>query len=307
MTGNWYIDDTDIYATYNVGLLQSGINDLFLFPAMRHPEQTDWFERDGIDVDLDNPILEARNITIGFASITKSNSDIDNFLSFVAKPDYRTLAITSLGRTWKLRTLSETAREVYKNAQTFSIQFSDDFPRNMLTGDTSLSGHGFNVLDSDYMLDDKLLSDYGIIIEKAKANIYKMPAIKQGLVRNISTLDGLIAYNSLGTFQSKEVTLECALYCDTIERFWSNYISFFGDLVKPDLRTLTLQNNPYSCFYRRTSNPQFYRGRGFVLLKFDLTLVFTDSRPHEIIDVLANEEYRILTSTDGQYAFIVKI
>lgn len=331
MTGRWYIDNTDIYTDYGVGVTENGFNDLFLFPALVTPYSNDWPEQNGIQVNLSNPLLQNKNVGISFASITKDNVNVDNFLSFLTTEGYRELDIRSLGRTFQLRPSAENNRVVYNNVQTFDLQFVDDFPRGqffetykvwgsqdnkVITTENGLKaiivdgesilikpqGHGFgNLPASGYLLDGVRLDEYGIVVEQGKAEVYKTPALKQNLTRSISDRDSVIYDTGIVRFQSKDVTLKCALYCDTIERFWSNYMAFFSDLTKPKERHLAVgyANDSYPCFYKNMSNPIFYRGSGYVLLKFDLTLTFTRFTPLKTVYVWGVESKQVITTEDG--------
>lgn len=47
------------------------------------------------------------------------------------------------------------------------------------------------------------------------------------------------------------------------------------------------------------SNPIFYRGSGYVLLKFDLTLTFTRFTPLKTVYVWGVESKQVITTEDG--------
>lgn len=302
MRNSCYIDNTDIYANFGMVIERDGFNDLFLFPALGTPYSNDWPDENGIQVNLKNPLLNNKNVAISFASLTKNNVNVDDFLTFLTTEGYRELDIRTLGRTFLLRPSSENNRIVYNNAQTFGIQFVDDFPRGLLSDTAARQGHGLtNLPSSEYQLDGIRFDAYGIVVEQGKAEVYKMPALKQNLSRSFNNRDSVIYDTGIAVFQSKDVTLKCALYCDTIEHFWSNYMAFFSDLVKPNERQLTVEytNDTYPCFYKSMSNPIFYRGSGYVLLKFDLTLTFTRFRPLQTIYVWGSQDGKVIVTEDG--------
>jgi len=302
MRGRWYIDDTDIYAKYGVGILRDGFSDLFLFPSLKTPYTNDWHEYNGIDTDLTTPLLNNKNVNISFASVTRDNVYVDNFLTFITGEGYHILDIRSIGKTFQLRPSLESNRDVYRNAQEFTIQFVDDFPRNLLSVSATKQGHGIpNLPKSMYLLDGNRFDEYGIIVEQGKAEVYKMPVLKQNLSISTEDTDSVLYDADYVRFQSKDVTLRCALYCDTIEHFWQNYYAFFGDLVKPELRQLevTYVDDTYSCFYKNTANPYFFRGKNYVLLKFDLVLTFTNYTPTNTIYVWGSQDGRIISTLDG--------
>lgn len=300
MINRWFIDDIDIYDAYKVGIVKDGFSDLFLFPSLKTPLIEDWHERDGIEVDLSSPFLNNKEVGLSFASVTEDNFLIDEFVQFLGGEGYRQLDIRSLDKLFQLRVSQENNRNVYRNGQTFTLQFIDDFPRGLLDSEAVRQGHRFNLPKSDYLLDGVRFDEYGIIVEKGKAEVYKMPALKKNLERNIGNLDSVLYDTGFVGYQSKDVTLKCALYCDTMANFWQNYYSFFGDLIKANLRYLTVEyaEDVYACFYKQTSNPYFYKGSNYVLLKFDLTLTFTDFVPKKTYIVWGSQDGKIIITQD---------
>lgn len=125
MIGAFYIDDIDIYAGYGVAITEEGYDDLLAFPALKDPDYNDWPEEDGVEVDLENPRLEAKEVTVHFASDRGNAGDLIFLLS---KPGYHTLRITQLGRSWRLRLLTQSSCRDYSRAVAFSLKFADDFP-----------------------------------------------------------------------------------------------------------------------------------------------------------------------------------
>lgn len=327
MVGYWYIDGIDIYTTYRVGITKDGINDLFIFPAMKDMYSNSWPENDGVDIDLSDPKLKNKTVGISFASVTQDNEKIDDFLDFLITPGYRTLTVTSIGRSWSLRLNKESARNVEPNCQEFTLQFYDDFPRDLLliypyvlgsetkdliitqddkflismsNSKTTARGHGFNMLRSDYQIDDISFSDYGLIVNKGRSEVYKMPDMKTNLEVDINTQDG-VAYNtSFYAFKEKDVTLECSFYTSTLDMFWNNYVAFFSALVQPEERLLDINymNDVFECYYKSSSNFKFIKHPSYILCQFSLTLVFINSRPKKTINVLGSESKEIITTED---------
>lgn len=284
MIAKWYINNIDMYAEYNVGILADGINDLFMFPSLKQPYFMSWPERDGIEVDLTNPKLDNKNVTLNFASEDRNNAQIERFLTAITEPGYHNLQIRSLEKTFKLRVSNESNRIVYNNGQTFSIQFVDDFPRDLINSTSIKQGHGISSLPASlYKLDGVGFEQYGLIVHKGKASVYSIPTIKLTLERNISTLDGRLYDADFVRFSEKDVVLNCSFYCDTIIRFWQNYSAFFNDLIKPNERKLYIgyTQQEFKCYYKHAGNFKFQKKRGYVLCQFDLTLVFTDFRPKQ--------------------------
>jgi len=298
MKDHWYIDNTDIFESFGVGITKKGFNDLFLFPSLKDPDYNDWPEYDGIEVDLSNPVLNNKTVKVTFASLTSDNDNIDNFYLFIGQAGYRELNIKSLGRTWKLRLRREPNRDTYRKAQIITVEFADDFPVK-LTG--IASGHGFNLPESPYLLGEKRLNEYGLIVNKGKASVYAVPDLKKNLQINSKYNDGLTYDTQTVVYSSKEVKLKCSFLCDTIGRFWNNYDAFFSDLVAPDLRLLEVEYmyDVFKCYYKNSSDFNFVMHTGYILCEFTLTLVFTDFRPKLIKLLITEDKEYFITTEDG--------
>lgn len=315
MTGLWYIDGIDIYAKYGIGISRDGFGGLITFPSIKDLYYNDWPESDGIDVDLSEIKLNNKTVDLTFACVTRDNEKIDDFIIFLTEPGYRTLSFTSLGRSWQLRLNKESARNVEREAQEFTLQFYDDFPRDLLlvypyvlgteSGDllitedgqylidmsnayTSAMGHGMNMPLSEYQLDSISFSKYGLVVNKGRAEIYKIPDLKTNLEVNIGSQDSVQYDTYFNVFKSKEVTLECSFLTKNIDMFWNNYSAFFSALTAPDERLLGVDymNDTFECHYKSSSNFKIEMHPSYILCQFNLVLVFIRSRPKTTVSVL---------------------
>ena len=302
MRGLWYIDGIDIFTKYNIGIVRDGFNDLFVFPAFKDLYYNDWPENDGIDIDLSDPKLNNKTVDIKFASVTLDNEMIDSFIVFLTQPGYRTLTMATLGRSWQLRLNKESARNVERNTQEFTLQFYDDFP--LITGSFTRKGHGFNSPRSEYKLDNISFSEYGLAVNKGRSEIYKIPDTKTNLEVNIGTLNSVLYDTSFTIFKQKEVTLQCSFLCKTLDMFWSNYFSFFSDLIKPESRLLAVDymDDVFEFHYKSSSDFKIEIHPSYILCQFSLVLVFTNYRPLNTILVLGSEDKEfLLISEDNEY------
>lgn len=301
MKGLWYIDGIDIFTKYNIGIVRDGFNDLFVFPAFKDLYYNDWPENDGIDIDLSDPKLNNKTVDLKFASVTVDNEMIDSFIVFLTQPGYRTLTMTTLGRSWQLRLNKESARNVERNTQEFTLQFYDDFP--LITGSFTRKGYGFNLPKSEYKLDGISFSEYGLIVNKGKAEIYKSPDQKTNLEVNIGTLNSVIYDTSLYVFKQKEVTLQCSFLCENLDMFWSNYFSFFSILAGSGERLLEVDymNDVFECHYKSSSDFKIELHPSYILCQFSLVLVFINSAPKITLQVLSSEDKNMIVTEDNEY------
>ncbi len=309
MKGRILIDSVDIYDRYGVTIRKGGYKDLLTFPALKEPQKNDWPEEDGVEVDLDRPVLEVKTVTIPFIAADEAIEPGD-FLNFISQPGYRTLSISSLGKEWKLRMTSHTEHTKSYRHTVFSIQFTDDFPQgsrsdNYLPVEEEVAGLGTSV----YRLDDVPFSYYGIVVEKGLSNILKAPSIKQNLTRTFVTSDGQVYDATVVVFNSKEVTLKSIFVTQSPEQFWECYTAFFNDLIKPGERQLYCDytGEEYPCYYKRSGNFQIEQMEGRFICLFDLTLEFTSFRISETEYLLTTEDDNTVTLPDGETAIDMQI
>lgn len=304
MTGAFYIDGIDIYARYGVVITDGGYNDLLCFPALKEPDANDWPEEDGVEVDLEAPTLEAKEVTISFAC---NYPDAGDFIFMISQPGYHTLRITELTREWRLRLLTQTACKDYSRAVTFSLKFADDFPGRS-ENYASASGGGLMLPVSEYEIDSVPLSQYGIEVIGGWDDLLKSPTVKQNLTRSFATSDGQLYDADHVVFNSKETTLKCSLSAVSTEKLWECYTAFFNDLIQPGERQLYWDyvGEEYPCYYKKSSGFKVVSLRDPVVLEFNLTLVFTVFRIGETEYLLATEDGELIETEDSEYLIDMK-
>lgn len=304
MTGAFYIDGIDIYARYGVVITDGGYNDLLCFPALKEPDTNDWPEEDGVEVDLEAPTLEAKEVTISFAC---NYPDAGDFIFMISQPGYHTLRITELAREWRLRLLTQTACKDYSRAVTFSLKFADDFP-DRSENYAPASGGGLMLPVSEYEIDSVPLSQYGIEVIGGWDDLLKSPTVKQNLTRSFATSDGQLYDADHVVFNSKETTLKCSLSAVSTEKLWECYTAFFNDLIQPGERQLYWDyvGEEYPCYYKKSSGFKVVSLRDPVVIEFNLALVFTVFRIGETEYLLATEDGELIETEDSEYLIDMK-
>ena len=66
MKGAFYIDGEDMYLRFGAVFISGGYDDILTFPALKDPDKNDWPEEDGVEVDLSDPKLSSKEITLDF-------------------------------------------------------------------------------------------------------------------------------------------------------------------------------------------------------------------------------------------------
>ena len=266
------LDGNDIFTTYGVCVVNGGLNGLLSFPALKTPASNDWQEYDGLEVDLENPVLNTRDIQLSFSA--SSENGYNAFLAALGgSTAYHTIVV--LGRSFTLRYVQQQSLTQGESLFNFALRFADDFPMKRSTH-TYVAPNGSVLIDSGYTLGglgspaSRLLSAYGVsVLSGSYTELMKNPAAKQNLLRNILSQSGAIYDNSQVRYKSRDVKLTCLMRAAGATQLWRNYDALLYDLIRPNARTL----NGHSCYYKQMAVSEFYPD-GKPWMKFTLTLCF---------------------------------
>lgn len=294
-----YIDGIDISSRFGVVIPEGGADDFFLYPALKEPKKVSWPEHDGVEVDLETPVIKAGEIELSFVAADPVVDPAD-FVFFLSEPGYRKVRV--FGRERQLRLTEGTKNETWwQGSSKFSLLFTEDSP---VLYDPADFTPGMAVDSSGYSLDNVPLNDYGLVIMEGMDELLKAPTTKKNLLRNLAQRHGQMYDAEAHYFNSKEVTFKCCLMAKNMENFWNCYDAFFRDLTAPWERLLYLDKTgeDYPCYYREMSSPKLVALYPYVALTFKLVLEFTVFRigKSEYLLTAETEEFLILEDdSDG--------
>lgn len=298
MTGRLYIDGYDAYRQWGVYVVSGGWNELIAYPPLKSVESNDWHEEDGIEADLSDPKLNAKEVSVRFAFSGLFNRFME-FVERLSNGAYHEFNCAYIHRSYILRMTQMSDLETYPTLGFVTIKFSDDFP---LRDYTYLTPKSSVTRSEDYLIDGTPFTDYGCrILKGSLAEVMKAPATKQSLLRSSAISPGAIYDGANVTFKSKDVKLYCLMRADTLDELWRNYDALLFDLIRPDERSLEVGDleQTFPCIYKSANLTEFFP-EGKIWLSFTLTLTFIhtfriDSDGH----LLASEDNDILTTEDG--------
>lgn len=304
MKNRLYIDGKDAYAEWRVFLTNGSYRDLIRFAPLKNVESNQWQEIDGAEFDLSAPVLDSRELSIGFAS-HGSSGNLGAFMELLSDRAYHDFEFRELERTYKLRLVSQPNLELCGHLGIFTLSFADDFPQQ---------GYKYKAPDSDmvpvqgYEIDAVDFSEYGVwVLKGSLTEIKKSPAVKMNLLRDIISQKGAIYDGKEVIFQTKEVKLSCLMRANSLTGFWQNYDALLFDLSKPNERSLYVENTGYEypCYYKSCSVSEFYT-TGKIWFKFDITMVFTSFRVEDDEYLLASEAGQWIMTEEGDFAVDLK-
>lgn len=314
MINNLYIDSLPARSRFGVWITRGGYADLLRFPSLREPETNDWPEEDGVEVDLSEPRLEEKEVSISFLATT--NTGATDFAAYLADAGYHDFRIPSLGRSWRLRLAGQPRNAVYPTATDFSLRFVEDVPlrpgsENAQRFSENVGRFAQNVgrfSDDRYMLDNVPFGKYGVTIDISRSALLSAPTAKVNMNRKVLTADGQIYDAGCLFFQKKETTFQCHFRAATVEEFWQGYDAFFAALIQPGERQLYVREigRSFPCYYKSSSSFRVLTLSGPVVVSFRLTLVFTVFRIYETDYFLATEAGDWIVTEDGNYFIDMK-
>lgn len=301
LTERLYIDGDDAYAKWGVFVVDQGYNELIAYPPMKSVDYTDWHEEDGIEADLSAPQLDTKEAQLKIACHTGYKS-LCEFIGYLCNNSYHIFDCRSIGRIYKLRLTQEPnlTLDVYNALDFITLKFADDFP---LQGYTYTAPNSVVAPYADYLLDERLLTDYGVrVLAGSFGEIVKTPQVKTNLLRNISTMPGAIYDGSSVALKSKDVKVRCLMRANSLPELWRNYDALLYDLTRPGERGLEVKRlgQSFPCCYKGATVNTFYP-TDKIWLDFSLTLTFTrDFRINNNLILLAAEDGSIIITENGK-------
>jgi len=291
MTGKLYIDGLDAYSNYSIFVRDKGYDELVEYPALKDINTNDWPEEDGIEPDLESPVLDAKQFKMEFA--VHKNIRTALFIDSITNGAYHEFNFAEIGRTYKLRLTQNPSFTLFNGIELMQLKLSNDFP---ISDSYSYTPPASSLPNTGYDIDGKDFGQYGIrVLSGTLSEVLKMPTVKDNLLIDLKNEQGIIYDDQEVFFKSKDVKLNLLMTANSLSEFWRNYDAFIYDLIRPEERMLYVEYTGYEypCYYKSCNVSNFSPTGGKVWFKFTLTLTF-------IIFRRSGEEYEfLLAAEDG--------
>lgn len=283
--GTLMIDGTDICSVYGAFVSEGGLASLVQWPSLKTPESNDWFEEEGLEVDLSSPVLSSRDVSMEF--ILANDHGLSGFLDFLAAKTFHSVYSPDLGMTFRLRWVScAKVDTINDEIGKVSLTFADDFP---LWGYTR-SLAAVTVADSGIALDGTDIASYGVIALQGTGDSFRMVAsAKTPLRRNVDSLCGSItdgvkdgdltteagsAYDNPALKRgSRTLSIKCLMAKMTAAQFASNWRCLLYDLSQSGARMVAGFGKTLNCYYSSCQVTRFYSATGGLWCEFTVNLV----------------------------------
>ena len=300
-TGTLYIDGNDAYRQFGVSVVKGGYDDIIAMPPLKKPQTNDWQEEDGIEADLTEPVLDAREISVKFAIAGMFNR-YEEFVALLADGAYHIFNFAEIQRKYKLRLVSCPTKDDVRRLGVITLKLADDFP--MFEYEYSEPETNIRPKD-DYYIDNVDVAEYGVrILEGTRKEITAIPEVKKNLEIESDYTAGKTYDPNIVTFKSMDAKINCLIHAENLEQLWRNYDALLYNLIQPEERELYSKELEHTFFFYYKSCKVTSFSPKDSWLQFTLTLTLTGNiRLSADGDfVLAAENGDIIITEDGVYA-----
>lgn len=309
INGNYVIDGVDIWSTYGAVILKDSYNSLLAYPDRKDPDSNDWFEEDGLEVDLSNPKFEAKTVSLSVGIYADSKVNLLNkrsgLFALLSGQGYRSLYIKSLDKTWQLRytgasspsasrlvngnqfhleqeltfSMDNPLQNIWDSQSTFDVTFDFTF-RGLSSVNIPIS---YKYINHNFFSIGQDIINYGMAVKSFNADALLFDSLKDPLIKSYSTINGnIIDVGYKLKRKEKTITLSIIMGSDTISDLFSNYSLFFQHISSNGLKTIhnIPLNSDFKGYYSKQSNLEIYGlsciGGGYIL-EFDLEFIVTQA------------------------------
>ena len=290
LSGYYIMDCIDLYDTYNCVIGKGSYASILQYPKRKEPRKNDWFESDGVEVDLSEAFYEPTEINLKFFLFHK-----DKFQLISNIKSLETLFTSAGNRTFNLQGISKpsiilrydsssnSSTNITKELNNYTFEttakFYCDNPQDLIkTLNTSFIPFT-PIHNSKVLIDNINVSDCGIYVSSFIPSIINPYSLKSILARTFARKSGTLAYNSTKPKnKSKELSIEFVLVSNSIANIIDNYCLLFSKLNKDGGLKIThnLLSKQYMCYYDSQSNLEllgFGKSSNRYAIKFTISMV----------------------------------
>ncbi len=257
------IDNIDIKQVYGATILVGSYESLLQYPKLKEPLKNDWAEYDGLEVDLESPVLDKKKVVL---NIHCNNENIDALLNFLILKTYRVYHFDDLGLSVKLRFKGISDIQKVQGRSWFKLKLVNDSPLQNYDEQTV----NLNAYDTGYLLDGINLKTYGIVSLEG-TNLERTNEVKKKLEIKSKFLPGVKVSEQAGKKKAYKATLKLFIHKNT-DDFIKGYYKFLHDLSQPNERVLTAYGKEYKFYYQSSKINHFNLRDNDVVCQFDINV-----------------------------------
>ena len=279
-------------ATLGVFIERGGSDDFLSFPDRRTPDQNDWPEHDGLEVDLSDLSFDAKKVTVNYVMTandeTTFKSNLNAFEKLHFAPGCRSVFVKEFNRRFILRFtgfgnylhkggLYMRAKKIGKIATEYvmddPLQFFTSAIHTPITTRTVLSQITLNDID---------LSRFGIVVRDIYSTALQLRSAKPVLERKIT--------DAVPKHQARQIAIECSMLANSVLEFMTNWTALFNNICTTSAIQLgiTRTGAMIQCYYSKMTN--FKKETTFSrTIRVSFTLILQEVTLVQLLRLLASQ------------------
>lgn len=274
-----YIDEYDALEQWGARLLESSLPSLIAYAPAKAYDMTDWPEEDGVEIDLDKPLLDTRTVTLNF-SFSGPNANPQDLIDYLHSDTYNTFSLPGLGLEYTLRfkqgnapvEVSRLTRlrlngvAVYKKSTPMTkltLTMQDDAPQTTYPGLHVKPTFDIPVSPgAQWMLDDSTFGSLGArVLEGARESLNTPAPQKDGLTIRQADAHGVRWWPDSNPARKKyEASVPLLMTAQSYTVLLWLYYQLLRMLVQPGIHTITPPDKGivWEVAYSKCTVNQFY-------------------------------------------------
>ncbi len=277
-----FIDNINIREQYGIHLNENSYKGLVNWYALKEPVSNNWYEYNGIEVDLTEPKLASKQFDFQFSGT--DNAKTRAFFDFIISKQLHRFRMPLFGDfEFILRYLSMPNNSTLRSLSLFSLKFIDAYPLRLCQyfDNANLPTTDMQAKIKIKIDGKDLLEHYGVyVLQGIASELTKLPKAKQGLSLKSKFDNGSFYFDNGQSFNidKSEINIKCFIRQPI--NIWANY--YYGllkDLIKPNERILEEEffYKSYKCYYKSSIVEDFgIINNRIVVLKFTIKLILID-------------------------------
>lgn len=277
-SGRLFIDGVDVFTSYGAYMTEGALAEVVQWPALKDVDSVDWHEENGEEYDLDNPVLDTREIELPLC--VRSYDGLTALQDALSDGAYHTFLFELLSYTITLRLMeADISSRTSDGLYLLKLKLADDAPLSGYEYVAPTNDLGLSVADdAQYALDGVDLTDYGVrMLKGTLAEITALPDVKENMLRDIAVAAGVEYDGEAVTYESRDVKLYCLMRAGSAETFLQNWHALLYNLTQSGERDLYVEAlaQSFACYYKKCEVTAVYVDESGVWCNFTLTLCFT--------------------------------
>lgn len=311
MIGSSIINGVDL-ALYGTFIERGGSDDFLSFPDRREPDQNDWAEHDGLEVDLTDCYFNAKKVRVNYVITAQDSTTFQQYLNSIAtlhqSPGLKQVNVREYNRTFEMRFIGFTDYKhkggLFKPGMKtgkLTAEFMMDDPLQIFTpAVTAPISQRENL--SQIKVNHFDLSEFGVVVREVYSSAIRPHSMKSILERNIHNVNGSITdQGAVPKKQALQITIDCTMLADTLNEFYVNWNALFNNMrvTVPIELQISQAAKRINCYYSKMTN--FKKGAPFSRkVKVSFSLVFQEVTQMTLLRLLATESGLLIETDDGR-------